>query len=108
LIRQLSPQELAAWRDDAAREPPLVLDVRERWEYDYCRIEPSLSMPLGELPGGAAALPRHRDIVVVCHHGVRSQHAAAWLARSGFARVHNLAGGVAGWADAVEPAMKRY
>jgi rhodanese-related sulfurtransferase len=53
-------------------------------------------------------LPRDRDIVVICHHGRRSLHAAMWLAREGFARVYNLRGGVAGWADQVDPAMPRY
>ena len=108
MIPQLSPRQLAAWRDDDARESPLVLDVRERWEFDHCSIDESLSVPLGELAAALPRLPRDRDIVVVCHHGVRSQHAAMWLARAGFARIHNLAGGVEAWASDVDPRMKRY
>jgi rhodanese-related sulfurtransferase len=108
LIPQLSARELAAWRRDSAREAPLIVDVRERWEFAHCSIDESLSVPLQELPGAVKDLPRDRDIVVVCHHGVRSEHAAAWLARAGFERVHNLAGGVAAWATDVDPAMKRY
>jgi rhodanese-related sulfurtransferase len=84
------------------------VDVREPWEYDVCRIEGSLSMPLGELPKRERELPRDHDLVLVCHHGSRSLHAAAWLARAGFPRVHNLRGGIAAWADEVEPAMPRY
>jgi rhodanese-related sulfurtransferase len=108
LIPQLSARELHAWREDGDRAPPLIVDVRERWEFDRCRIDDSLSVPLHALANAAGDLPRDRDIVVVCHHGVRSQHAAAWLARAGFARVHNLAGGVAAWADDVDPGMPRY
>lgn len=108
MIEQLSPAELASWRDDPSREPPLVLDVREPWELSLCRLEPSLAVPLGTLPQALDELPRDRAIVLLCHHGVRSMHAAAWLARNGFSRLHNLRGGIAAWADQVEPAMPRY
>lgn len=108
MIAELAPAELASWRADAARDSPVVLDVREPWEFDYCRIDDSVSVPLATLPHALDALPRDREIVVVCHHGVRSLHAAAWLRHAGFERVHNLRGGVAAWADQVDPAMKRY
>jgi rhodanese-related sulfurtransferase len=108
LIAQLSPRELDAWQRDAAREPPFVLDVREPWEYAICRIEPCLHVPMRSLPAAIDELPRERDIVVVCHHGRRSQHVAMWLEHAGFRRIHNLQGGVAAWADDVDPAMQRY
>ncbi len=108
MIAEIEPAELLAWRQDAGRDPPFVVDVREPWEFDYCRIEDSCSLPLHSLPQAIDELPRERDIVVVCHHGVRSFHAVAWLKRAGFTRVHNLRGGLAAWADQVEPAMKRY
>jgi len=108
LIAEIEPAELVAWRQDPSREPPIVVDVREPWEFDYCRIENSCSLPLRSLPQAIDDLPRGRDIVVVCHHGVRSFHAAAWLKHAGFDRVHNLRGGVAAWADKIEPMMKRY
>ena len=97
-----------AWRADATREAPLLVDVREPWEYDRCRIEGSVLIPLQSLPGRTGELPRDRDLVLVCHHGNRSQRAAAWLQQSGYPRVHNLAGGVAAWADDVDPQMARY
>ena len=108
MIADVEPAELLAWRNDEGRAPPLVLDVREPWELAQCRIEDSLAVPLGALPAAIGTLPRDRDIVVVCHHGVRSHHAAAWLARAGFDRVHNLRGGIAAWAAQVDLAMKRY
>ena len=55
-----------------------------------------------------AELPREHALVMVCHHGRRSQHAAMLLAGAGFERVHNLQGGVEAWATEVEPTMKRY
>lgn len=108
MIPQLAPAELARWRDDAAREAPVLVDVREPWEFAHCRIEDSISIPLGQLPARLAELPRNRDLVLVCHHGSRSQHAAMLLAQRGFASVHNLRGGVEAWALEVDPAMQRY
>jgi rhodanese-related sulfurtransferase len=108
LIPQLAPAELVRWRADATREAPLLVDVREQWEFAHCRIDGSLSIPLGELPHRQAELPRERPLVMVCHHGRRSQHAAMILAGAGFPRVYNLQGGVEAWAVDVEPAMKRY
>jgi rhodanese-related sulfurtransferase len=108
LIPQLAPADLERWRTDAARAAPLLIDVRERWEFEHCRIEGSLSMPLSEFARRCDELPRDRPLVMVCHHGRRSQHAAMLLEGAGFAQVHNLRGGVAAWADEVEPTMKRY
>ncbi len=108
MIPQLTPTELAAWRADADREPPVLIDVREPWEFAHCHIEGSQHVPLQTLPARLPDLPADRDLVLVCHHGNRSQHAAMWLAQNGFPRVHNLRGGVAAWADQVDPRMPRY
>jgi len=108
LIPQIAPAELAAWQRDPQRATPMVVDVREPWEFERCRIEGSLSIPLRELPGRLPELSPDRELVLVCHHGHRSQHAALWLAGNGFAKVRNLQGGVEAWALAVEPAMPRY
>lgn len=108
MVGRLSAAELAAWRADAGRDAPVLVDVREPWELERCRIDDSRSIPLRELPAQAADLPRDRDLVLVCHHGGRSAQAATWLARNGFARVHNLEGGVDAWALTVDPGMRRY
>jgi rhodanese-related sulfurtransferase len=108
LIAQLPAVELARWRADASRAAPLVVDVREPWELELCRIEGSVSIPLGELERRKDELPHERPLVLVCHHGGRSQRAAMLLSGAGFKEVHNLAGGVESWAVSVDPAMKRY
>ena len=108
MIKQIASVDLASWRADPARPAPVVIDVREPWEFERCRIEGSLSVPLAQLPARHAMLPADRDLVLVCHHGARSQHAALWLAQNGFANLHNLRGGVEAWALEVDPAMPRY
>ena len=108
MIAQIAPAELAAWRADTSRAAPAVIDVREPWEYDRCRIEGAMLVPMREIPGRLAELPQDRDLVLVCHHGSRSAQVAAWLAQNGFSRLHNLAGGIDVWARVVDPAMPRY
>lgn len=108
MIPAITPAELAAWRNDASREAPLVVDVREPWEHDKARLPHTTLVPLRELAERAGELPANRDIVLLCHHGGRSAHAAQWLARNGFARVHNLSGGIDAWSCTVDPAVPRY
>jgi rhodanese-related sulfurtransferase len=108
LIPQLGPAELFNWRADPKRAPPVLIDVRELWEFEYCRIDGSVSIPLGHLAARLDDVPHGRPLVMVCHHGHRSGHAAAMLKHAGYVQVHNLRGGVEEWAAEVEPAMKRY
>ena len=61
-----------------------------------------------ELQARLAELPVEHDLILVCHHGSRSQNAAMFLARNGFARVYNLRGGVEAWSLEVDPSMPRY
>ncbi|MEO8345170.1 MAG: rhodanese-like domain-containing protein [Betaproteobacteria bacterium] len=107
-MAQLGPVELASWRADSLRPAPVIVDVREPWEVEFCRIEGAVSIPLGQIPTRHGELPADRDLVLVCHHGGRSQQAAMWLERNGRAGVHNLRGGVEAWSLEVDPAMPRY
>ena len=105
-VRAITPAELK--RRLEAGEDLVLLDVREPAEIAVCRIEGSLWIPMGELALRHAELDPERPTVCVCHHGVRSAHVAAALARLGFQRLYNLSGGIDRWADEVEPSMQRY
>lgn len=107
-MRQISPAELAQRLSDPRQPKPLLLDVREPWEFQICRIADSVPMPMGSVPARFGELERTRETVVVCHHGVRSAQVCLFLAHQGFTDVVNLAGGVAGWAAQVDPTMARY
>ncbi|MDQ2772906.1 MAG: rhodanese-like domain-containing protein [Bacteroidota bacterium] len=87
-----------------AGEDIQLVDVREEMEFDYCHLPGSLLLPLGELPRRAAAEVRAEGpVVVICHHGVRSAHAASYLRqRLGRTNVLNLRGGVDAWALQVD------
>jgi len=107
-VLNIAPTELSAWLSDPARRRPQLLDVREPWEFQTCRIGEARLVPLQELPGRIAELDPAAETVVICHHGGRSMQAALYLERQGFANVHNLAGGVDAWARNVDPAMPVY
>lgn len=105
---QITPPALQQWLADSSRKPPLLLDVREPWEYQTCHIEGASLMPMNTVPARMAELDRDAETVVVCHHGGRSQQVAMYLERNGFSKLYNLQGGVNAWADQVDPAMNRY
>ena len=107
-MQQLSPDGLKSWLADSDGSVPFLLDVREPWEFARCRIDGARSMPMAAVPARLAELPKDQDIVVICHHGARSQRVALFLEQSGFGPVHNLQGGVHAWALQVDPSMPRY
>ncbi|QQS12445.1 MAG: sulfurtransferase [Rhodospirillales bacterium] len=105
-LEEIDPPELS--RRLAAPEAPVVVDVREPWELDICRLPDSVDVPLGELPGRIMSLPADRPLVILCHHGMRSRRAALWLRAQGIERVSNLRGGIDAWARTVDPGMRTY
>jgi rhodanese-related sulfurtransferase len=107
-VNQISAAELAAWLADPGREKPLLLDVREPWEYERARIEGARLVPMREVPGRLEEIDQARDVVAICHHGGRSLQVAIFLEKSGYSKVHNLSGGVDAWSRTVDPAVPLY
>jgi rhodanese-related sulfurtransferase len=107
-MRHITPAELSAWLEDPARPAPLLLDVREPWEFRTCHIEGARPLPMNEVPRRLDELDPGTDVVAICHHGTRSMHVAHFLTRQGFTRVYNLAGGMDAWARTVDTAMPVY
>lgn len=107
-MQQIAPPQLRAWLDDTERPPPVLLDVREAWEIERAALAGALWLPMNEVPARVAELDPAAEIVVVCHHGVRSFYIARFLEQQGFGRVYNLSGGVEGWARQVDPMMQTY
>ncbi|HEV3011075.1 MAG TPA: rhodanese-like domain-containing protein [Burkholderiales bacterium] len=107
-MREIAPNELAAWLSDPRRDKPLLLDVREPWEWQAARIEGSQHIPMREVPARLGEIDRGHEVVAICHHGGRSQQVAMFLEKNGFANVHNLVGGVDAWSRTVDPAVPLY
>lgn len=103
---EIDVDTLAHLRQD--REPPIVLDVREPRELAVCALDDALHIPMGEIPARMGELPADRELVVMCHHGMRSMQVTQFLRHQGFHNVRNLAGGIDAWAARIEPGMRRY
>jgi len=107
-MQHITAPELAAWLADPSRPKPLLLDVRENWEYETCHIEGSTQIPMNLIPIRVSELDDGQDIVCVCHHGARSMQVAAFLEHNGFSNITNLTGGIHAWAVQVDPSMPKY
>ena len=105
-MQSVDVHRLCAWLQEAG--PPLLLDVRENWEYAIAHLPGSMLMPMREVPSRQDTLPRDRPLVVYCHHGMRSAQVVAFLSGRGFAQVHNLAGGIDAWSTQIDPSLPRY
>ena len=103
---EMTPSDLA--QRVARGDAPDIIDVREPYEWQIGRIPGARLIPLGTLHQAVASLDPNRDIVVYCHHGVRSAHAAEQLRAAGFGRVWNLAGGIDRWSAEVDARVPRY
>jgi rhodanese-related sulfurtransferase len=107
-MKQIGPAELAAWLADGGRAKPVLLDVREPWEFEKAKIAGSRLVPLGEVARRFGELDPKAQVVAICHHGGRSMQAALFLEKNGFASVHNLTGGVDAWSRMVDPSVPLY
>ena len=105
-VRELLPRDLAQrlTRGDSLD----IVDVREPYEWRIGRIEGARLIPLGRIGTSVAELPRDREIVLYCHHGVRSRAAAEFLAEQGFEGIWNLTGGIDRWSAEVDASVPTY
>jgi rhodanese-related sulfurtransferase len=107
-MQQITPTQLRAWLDDAGRQKPVLLDVREPWEFERARIEGSQLVPMREVPARVGEIDDDKEVVAICHHGGRSMQVALFLEKQGFKRVHNLAGGIDAWSRTVDASVPTY
>jgi rhodanese-related sulfurtransferase len=103
---EIAPREVKELlaRDDKV----LFVDVREQWEHDTAHIEGSVLIPLGDIPSNLARLENAEEVVLFCHHGIRSLDAAAWLRSQGVAGARSMTGGIERWSAEIDPNVPRY
>ena len=105
-FKTITPSELAEL--SRSEKPPLLVDVREPAEHELARIEGASLLPLSLFNEWASALDREQETVFLCHHGIRSAQVCAFLARQGFEKIYNLAGGIDRWSQEIDPSVPRY
>lgn len=104
---EITVEDFARQRDQASA--PLLLDVREPWEFNTANLPESTLMPMGEVPSRAhQELDPDQPIVVLCHHGARSLSVTMWLREQGFEHAQSLAGGIDRWSQVIDPHVPRY
>ena len=89
-------------------EELLLIDVREVFEHELARVEGARLLPLSVFREWAGALDPAAEIVVMCHHGIRSAQVCAFLAQQGFDKLSNLAGGIDRWSREVDADVPLY
>lgn len=110
-MQQISAPQLSLWLEQSLagnRAKPQLLDVREPWEFEVCRIPDAKLIPMQSVPARYSELDPTRETVVICHHGVRSYQVGIFLERQGFSGILNLSGGIAAWAQQVDSGMPVY
>jgi len=106
-MREFNAQELKAHLETCDQQP-LLLDVRQPWEFEVCKIENSVLLPMSQITAEYNTLDFDRETVVICHHGIRSRRVGRYLEQAGFSNIINLSGGVAQWAQTVDNDMPTY
>jgi len=103
---EISPREVQGLLSRGANI--FFVDVREKWEYDTARIEGTTLIPMRDIPANLARLEQAGEVILLCHHGLRSLDAAAWLRSQGVEHARSMAGGIDRWALEVDTAVPRY
>ena len=103
---EITPAEVAARLRSG--EKVNLIDVREPEEHAIAHVEGARLLPLSRFHEWAASLSRDEEVIVMCHHGIRSAQVCAFLAQQDFKRLRNLAGGIDRWSCEVDASVPRY
>lgn len=104
-MQRFSPKQLAEYLQS---HQPRLIDVREPWEFDICRLEGSELIPMGQIPAKLELFHESAEYVIICHHGIRSMQVINFLAHHNIQNTINLDGGVEAWAREVDLSMTLY
>src|SRR5215467_14595822 len=103
---EITPAELKRKLD--AGEKLLLIDVREPWEFETCRIEGAQLIPMRTIPANLQSLDVEEPVICYCHPGMRSLDVTVWLQKQGVEFARSLAGGIDRWSAEVDPKVPRY
>jgi rhodanese-related sulfurtransferase len=101
----MAATELDAYLQNAE---PLLVDVREPWEFDICQLPGSINIPMAQIPQHLENIRQANECVMICHHGIRSMNVIQYLLQQKIEHLINLDGGVDAWAREVDSNMPLY
>ncbi|SMN16873.1 Rhodanese-related sulfurtransferase [uncultured Candidatus Thioglobus sp.] len=104
-MQDLNPKQLQRYLKDNS---PLLLDVREQWEWDKCHFDEARLLPMGQIMVNIDSLDKTEEIVLICHHGIRSMQVARYFESIGFTNLVNLKGGIDAWTKTIDSSMALY
>ncbi len=104
-MQDLTPEELKQY---LVLNQPLLLDVREQWEWDKCHFDEAKLLPMGQIMANIDTFDKSAELVIICHHGIRSMQVARYFESIGFTNVINLKGGIDAWAKNIDSSMALY
>jgi molybdopterin/thiamine biosynthesis adenylyltransferase/rhodanese-related sulfurtransferase len=105
---EISVEELHGRMQKAEPRDFDLIDVREGWEWNIARLPGAKLIPLGTLSGALDQIDRGREVIVYCHHGIRSAMAVGLLREAGITRSRSLAGGIARWSEEIDSRVPAY
>ncbi|HMS41031.1 MAG TPA: rhodanese-like domain-containing protein [Pyrinomonadaceae bacterium] len=106
VYQSISPKQLVERLK--AGENLRFIDVREPQEFAIATVEKAELLPLSRFNEWIDTLDSSEEIVVMCHHGIRSANVCMYLIRNGFEKVFNLDGGIDLWSKEVDESISRY
>ena len=104
-MRRFSAKQLAEYLES---NQPVLIDVREPWEYDICHLSGSNLVPMGAIPQQLELFQQSSEYVIICHHGIRSLQVIQFLAHHDINNTINLDGGIDAWANDIDLNMPTY
>jgi adenylyltransferase/sulfurtransferase len=103
---EVTPKDVKQLLDSGGKF--LFVDVREPQEHAITHIEGAKLIPMREVPAHLAEIEAAGDVILFCHHGMRSLDAAAWLRSQGVEGARSMSGGIDRWSLEIDPKVPRY
>jgi rhodanese-related sulfurtransferase len=115
-MQSIRPSQISQWLEQCVQADanckPVVLDVREPWEFQTASVKAEgfelLQMPMSTVPARLHEIDRNQPLACLCHHGGRSAQVAHFLKNQGYDNVVNIHGGINAWSSEVDPSVPRY
>lgn len=105
---EISPKKVKELLDSQANL--LLVDCRQAEEYEICKIDGSILIPMNETPQRVEELKAAGDqpIIVYCHHGMRSLQVVNWMRTQGLGNSQSMSGGIDAWSQTIDPSVPTY